>query len=148
MIGFLGEAYLWIKALHIISVIAWMAGMLYLPRLFVYHCAAEAGSDQSETFKVMERRLLRAIINPAMAASWLFGLLLVAHLGAWSEPWMWAKFALLLGMQAVHGGLVRWQRDFATDANRHEAVYYRVMNEVPTLLMVGIVILIVVKPFA
>ena len=91
MEGFLGAAYLWIKALHVISVIAWMAGMLYLPRLFVYHCAAEPGSIQSETFKVMERRLLRAIVNPAMIASWLFGLMLVAHLGAWNQGWMQAS---------------------------------------------------------
>ena len=148
MAGFLGEAYLWVKALHIISVIAWMAGMLYLPRLYVYHCDAEPGSVQSETFKVMERRLLRAITNPAMIASWLFGLLLVAHLEAWGEPWMLAKFAMLLGMQIVHAGYARWRRDFAADENRHDHRFYRIMNEVPTLLLIGIVIVIVVKPFA
>ena len=148
MAGFLGEAYPWIKALHIISVIAWMAGMLYLPRLYVYHCAAEAGSTQSETFKVMERRLLRAITNPAMIAAWIFGLMLVAHLDAWGEPWMLGKFALLLGMQLIHAGFARWRRHFAADANRHDQRFYRIMNEVPTLLLVGIVILIVVKPFA
>ena len=148
MAGFLGEAYLWVKALHIISVIAWMAGMLYLPRLYVYHCDAEPGSVQSETFKVMERRLLRAITNPAMIASWLFGLLLVAHLEAWTEPWMLAKFAMLLGMQAVHIAYSRWRRHFAVDENRHDHRFYRFMNEVPTLLLIGIVIVIVVKPFA
>ena len=148
MAGFLGEAYLWVKALHIISVIAWMAGMLYLPRLYVYHCAAEPGSVQSETFKVMERRLLRAITNPAMIAAWILGLMLVAHLDAWSEPWMHAKFAMLLGMQLIHAAFARWRRHFANDANRHDDRYYRMMNEVPTVLLIGIVIVIVVKPFA
>ncbi len=145
--GFLGDGYLWVQALHVISVIAWMAGMLYLPRLYVYHCAAETGSAQSETFKVMERRLLRAIINPAMIASWLFGLMLVAHLEAWGEGWMHAKFALLLAMQLIHAGYARWRRHFAADANRHGEGFYRVMNEVPTVLMIGIVILVIVKPF-
>ena len=145
--GFLGDAYLWVKALHVISVIAWMAGMLYLPRLYVYHCDAEPGSAQSETFKVMERRLLRAIVNPAMLASWLFGLMLVADLEAWGEGWMHAKFALLIGMQAVHAGYARWRRHFAEDANRHSTRFYRIMNEVPTVFMIGIVILVIVKPF-
>jgi putative membrane protein len=111
MVGFLGgDGYLWVKALHIIAVIAWMAGMLYLPRLYVYHCTAEAGSVQSETFKVMERRLLRAITNPAMIASWVLGLLLAAHLDAWGETWFQGKLALLLGMQLIHAGYARWRR--------------------------------------
>ena len=147
MEGFLGGLYLWVKALHVISVIAWMAGMLYLPRLYVYHCAAEPGSVQSETFKVMERRLLRAIINPAMIASWLFGLLLVAHLGAWGQGWMLAKFGCLAGMQLVHAGYARWRRDFERDENRHPHKFYRVMNEIPTVLLVLIVILVIVQPF-
>jgi putative membrane protein len=147
MSGFLGEWYLWVKALHAIAVIAWMAGMLYLPRLYVYHCEAEAGSVQSETFKVMERRLLRAIIDPAMAAAWILGLMLVTHLDAWSEPWMLTKFALVIAMSAFHGNLSRWRRDFEKDANRHTQKFYRYMNEVPTLLMIGIVILVIVKPF-
>ena len=147
MEGFLGAAYLWIKALHVIRVIAWMAGMLYLPRLFVYHCAAEPGSIQSETFKVMERRLLRAIVNPAMIASWLFGLMLVAHLGAWNQGWMLAKFALLIGMQLVHAGYARWRRQFERDENPHADRFYRFMNEVPTLLMIFIVVLVIVQPF-
>ena len=147
MSGFLGAAYPWIKALHIIAVIAWMAGMLYLPRLYVYHCAAAPGSVQSETFKVMERRLLRAIINPAMIAAWGFGLLLVADQNLWLAPWMHGKFALLLGMQLIHAAFARWRRHFAADANRHAARFYRIMNEVPTALMVGIVILVVVRPF-
>lgn len=146
--GFLGEWFLVVKALHIVSVIAWMAGMLYLPRLFVYHCDAAPGSEQSETFKVMERRLMRAIMNPAMMATWLFGLMMVAHLEAWTETWMLAKFALIVGMQICHDSFSRWRRAFAEDANRHGARFFRVMNEVPTVLMIGIVFMIVLKPFA
>ncbi len=147
MAGFLGDAYSWVKALHIISVIAWMAGMLYLPRLYVYHCTAEPGSKQSETFKIMERRLLKAITTPAMIASWLFGLMLMVNLEAWTEPWFHAKLTLLIGMQIVHGALSRWRKGFEKDENRHSETYYRYMNEVPTLLMIGIVIFVVVKPF-
>jgi len=139
--------YEWIKALHIIAVIAWMAGMLYLPRLFVYHCEAEPGSQQSETFKVMERRLLKAIINPAMIAAWLLGLWLVWSAGWYSAGWMHAKFALALAMSAVHGLFVRYVRAFAEDRNRRSQRFYRIVNEVPTLLMIAIVILVVVKPF-
>lgn len=139
--------YEWIKALHIIAVIAWMAGMLYLPRLMVYHCAAEIGSVQSETFKVMERRLLKAIINPAMIVTWLAGLWLVYEGGWYKAGWFHAKFALVLAMSAMHGFLVRWVRDFAEDRNTRPARFYRIANEVPTLLMIGIVILVVVKPF-
>ena len=138
---------LWLKAFHVIAVIAWMAGMLYLPRLFVYHCEAEAGSKQSETFKVMERRLLRAIINPAMIVSWVLGLWL-----AWSQQqfgfgWLQAKLMLVLVLSALHGLLSRWVRDFAADRNAHSQRFYRIINEVPTLLMIGIVILVIVKPF-
>lgn len=139
--------YDWLKALHVISVIAWMAGMLYLPRLYVYHCEATPGSKESETFKVMERRLLKAIINPAMGATWIFGVS-IAWLGHhWDQPWFWAKVALVLGMQGAHGGLVHWQRAFAEDRNIHSQRFYRFVNEVPTLLMIGIVILVIVKPF-
>ncbi len=147
MVGFLGESYLWVKALHVIAVIAWMAGMLYLPRLYVYHVDAAPGSTQAETFKVMERRLLRFIINPAMLASWALGLALVAHLDAWGEGWMHGKFALLLGMQLIHVGFARWRGQFAADANRHDARFYRIVNEVPTVPMIGIVLLVVVRPF-
>ena len=147
MIGFLGEAYLWVKALHIIAIIAWMAGMLYLPRLFIYHCAAEPGSVQSETFKVMERRLLRAIINPAMVLAWVLGLALVTNLGAWGEPWMHAKFAAVIGLSTIHGYFSRCQRDFDNDDNRHSARFYRYMNEIPTVLMIAIVLLVVLRPF-
>jgi putative membrane protein len=144
----LAEWYPWVKAFHIISVMAWMAGMLYLPRLYVYHCDAAPGSPQSETFKVMERRLLRAIINPAMIAAFVFGGLLIATPGVvdWSQAWPWLKSALVISMTAVHGFLSRWRRMFAVDANRHTAGFYRAINEVPTVLLVSIVILVVVKP--
>ena len=139
--------YDWIKAFHIIAVIAWMAGMLYLPRLFVYHCNAERGAVQSETFKVMERRLLKAIINPAMIASWLLGLWL-AWLGSWAwAHWFQGKFALAIVMSGVHGMLARYVRDFAADQNRHSEKFYRIINELPTLLMIGMVLLVVLKPF-
>jgi putative membrane protein len=139
--------YLWLKALHIIAIIAWMAGMLYLPRLFVYHCEAAVGSVQSETFKVMERRLLRAIINPAMIASWVLGLWLAWSGNFLSAPWLHGKLVLVLAMSAVHGMLARWTKDFGADRNRHSQRFFRIMNEVPTLLMIGIVILVVIKPF-
>ena len=139
--------YEWLKAFHIIAVIAWMAGMLYLPRLFVYHCEAEVGSKQSETFKVMERRLLKAIINPAMMVTWVLGLWLV-YLGGWEKSgWMHAKFALVLILSGFHGWLVGMWRGFAEDRNQRSQKFYRIINEVPTLLMIGIVILVVVKPF-
>jgi putative membrane protein len=139
--------YLWIKALHVIAVISWMAGMLYLPRLFVYHCKAEIGSPQSETFKVMERRLLRAIINPAMIIAWLAGLTLV-WLGEWYwHGWFQLKFVLVLILSGVHGLFSRWVKDFAADRNRRSQKFYRIINEVPTVLMIGIVILVILKPF-
>jgi putative membrane protein len=139
--------YPWLKALHVVAIIAWMAGMLYLPRLFVYHCAAEPGSVQSETFKIMERRLLRAIINPAMVASWGLGLWLAWDGGWFRFGWLQTKLVLVVGLSGVHGLLVRWVRDFAADQNQHSQKFYRIINEVPTILMIGIVILAVVKPF-
>jgi putative membrane protein len=139
--------YPWFKALHVIAVIAWMAGMLYLPRLFVYHCAAAPGSAQSETFKVMERRLLRAIINPAMVVTWAVGLWLAWEGGWFGSGWFHAKFVLVLALSAVHGVLSAHVRAFAEDRNHRSQTFYRVLNEVPTLLMIGIVILVVVKPF-
>jgi putative membrane protein len=139
--------YLWLKALHVIAVIAWMAGMLYLPRLFVYHCEAEAGSKQSETFKVMERRLLRAIINPAMIATWVVGLWLAIEGGFFRSGWLHAKIALVVILSGVHGLLARWTREFAEDRNVHSQRFYRIVNEIPTLLMIGTVILVIVKPF-
>lgn len=140
-------AYLWVKALHIVAVITWMAALLYLPRLFVYHADAPQGSDRSEMLKVMERRLLRAIINPAMIASFVFGLWAVWLGQWWDHPWFIAKFALVILLTAVHGFLARWRKDFERDANLRPARFYRMVNEVPTVLMIGIVILVVVKPF-
>ena len=137
----------WLKAFHIIAVIAWMAGMLYLPRLFVYHAAADVGSIQSETFKVMERRLLRAIMNPAMIATWVLGLWLAYELGLWRSGWLHAKFLLVFLMSGVHGMLSRHVKDFAADKRRKSAKFFRILNEVPTVLMILIVILVVVKPF-
>jgi protoporphyrinogen IX oxidase len=139
--------YEWIKAFHVIAVIAWMAGMLYLPRLFVYHCDAKPGSAQSETFKVMERRLLRAIINPAMIAVWALGLWLAWDGGLYRAGWLQAKIVLVLVLSGLHGMLVRWARDFAQDHNQHSQRFYRIINEVPAVLMGVIVILAVVKPF-
>ena len=141
------DLYPWLKAFHIIAVIAWMAGMLYLPRLFVYHAKTQPGSEASETFKVMERRLLRAIVNPAMIAAWALGLAMAWQHDLWGEGWFHGKLALLLGMQLVHAGLARWRRHFANDENRHSERFYRIVNEVPTVLLIGIVILAVVKPF-
>ena len=141
------EPYCWIKAFHIIAVIAWMAGMLYLPRLFVYHAVAKVGSERSETFKVMERRLLKAIINPAMIATWLLGAWL-AWSGGWlAAPWFYAKLALVLVLSGLHGYLAAIVKQFAADQNPHSQKYYRIVNEIPTVLMIFIVLLAVVKPF-
>jgi putative membrane protein len=144
--------YDWVKAFHIIAVIAWMAGMLYLPRLFVYHVSAEKGSRQSETFKVMERRLLRGIINPAMIATVVFGVWLAwlgpdSRYGWFASGWLWAKIVLVLALSGAHGLFVRWTRDFATDRNQHSEKFYRIINEVPTVIMIVIVLLVVLKPF-
>jgi len=139
--------YPWLKAFHVIAVMSWMAGMLYLPRLFVYHCEAERGSRQSETFKVMERRLLRGIINPAMVVSWALGLWMVYDGGWISAHWLHWKLLLVVALSAMHGMLARWTGDFAADRNRRSERFYRLMNEVPAVLMVGIVILVVIKPF-
>ena len=150
MSAWLAAAYPWLKALHIIAVIAWMAGLLYLPRLFVYHAAAAPGSEQSETFKTMERRLLKAIMTPAMIATWLFGLAMIWSMGLAAfkaSGWLHAKLLLVLAMSAMHGVMSRWQADFAADRNRHPQKFFRIANEIPTLLMILIVILAVVKPF-
>jgi len=144
------DAYLWFKALHIISVIAWMAGLLYLPRLFVYHAAAERGSVQAETFKVMERRLYRAIMTPAMILSLIFGgaLLGVPGVVDWSgDVWLWVKLASLVCLLAAHGMMGRWRRALAEDRNTRSARFFRLANEVPTLIMILVVIMVVVKPF-
>jgi putative membrane protein len=138
---------LWLKALHILTVIAWMAGMLYLPRLFVYHSEAPVGSPMSETFKVMERRLLKGIINPSMMVVFITGPLLAYLTDYWQSPWLQIKFALALGLGALHGYFARCVKTFASDANLHGATFYRVLNEVPTVLMILIVLLVVLKPF-
>ncbi len=138
---------LWVKALHVIAIIAWMAGMLYLPRLFVYHADAPKGSDVSETFKVMERRLLRAIVNPSMILVFLTGFTLVYLTEDWRAGWWQAKFILVLGLAGLHGYFARCVRTFADDANERPACFYRALNEAPTALMIVIVVLAVVKPF-
>jgi putative membrane protein len=141
--------YPWIKALHIVSMVAWMAGLLYLPRLFVYHADAPPGSPMAETFKIMERRLLRAIMNPAMIATYLFGILLAITPGVvdWHAGWIHAKLVLVLALTGYHHLLARWRKDFALDGNTRPARFYRIANEVPTLILIAIVILVVVKPF-
>ena len=140
--------YDWIKALHLIAVFSWMAGMLYLPRLYVYHANAKPGSELSETLKIMERRLLRAIINPAMIASYLFGgWMLARNPDLLHQPWMHAKLTMALGMTLVHAFLARTRRHFAADRNTRSARFYRFINEVPTVLMIGILIMVIVRPF-
>jgi len=139
----------YVKAFHVIAIIAWMAGLLYLPRLFVYHAASVKGSEQSETFKVMELRLLRFITTPAMVASWILGLIL-AFSGVidWkADGWFHAKLALVILVSVFHGACAKWTKDFAADRNTHDARFYRIVNEVPTFLMIGIVILVIVRPF-
>ncbi len=146
---FLIAHYDWIKALHVISVIAWMAGLLYLPRLFVYHADTEPGSDKSETFKIMERRLLRAIMNPAALLSLVFGgaMLAVLSPGVWEEGWVYVKLGCVAGLAVSHEIMAKAQRAFAADRNEKSARYYRFLNEAPTVLMIVLVIMVVVKPF-
>jgi putative membrane protein len=141
--------YPWIKVMHILSVIAWMAGLLYLPRLYVYHAGAVPGSDQSETFKVMERRLLRGIMHPAMVGTYLFGIALAATPGvvAWNQGWIYVKLALVAGLTWFHVLLARWRHDFAADRNQRRARFYRFINEVPTLILIAILVMVVVRPF-
>jgi len=141
--------YPWVKALHILSVIAWMAGLLYLPRLFVYHAAARPGSDESNTFKVMERRLLRGIMHPAMAGTYVFGVALAATPGVvdWSAGWFYGKLAGVMGLTVMHLRLAQWRAAFAADRNLRSQRFYRFINEVPTLLLILIVVMVVVRPF-
>lgn len=140
------DLYLWLKAVHIMAVISWMAGLFYLPRLMVYHADCETGSQQSETFKVMERRLLKAIMTPAMIASWILGLAVAYGYGYFVDGWFHAKLAVVFLLSGYHGLLARHVRIFAGDGNRHSSRYYRVINEIPTLAMVAIVVLVVLKP--
>ena len=144
-----GDAYLWIKGLHVISVIAWMAGLLYLPRLYVYHVDAEPGSDKSETFKIMERRLMRGILNPSMMASVIFGLIMVydSSPAIWQAGWFHAKLTAVIAMLVMHVFCGKWRRAFAEDRNTHSGRFYRFMNEVPAVLMVVIVLMVIVQPF-
>lgn len=148
-----GGVYAWVKAFHVIAAIAWMAGLLYLPRLMVYHCAAVPGSVQSETFKVMERRLLRGIMTPAMILTWGLGLWLALSAGFFASFWSLGSFwfvgkgAAVVALSAFHGWAARWVKDFAADKNRRTARFYRWANELPTVLMIAIVILVIVKPF-
>ena len=145
----LTSVYPWIKALHIISIIAWMAGLLYLPRLFVYHASVDTGSERAETFKLMERRLLRAIMNPAMIAAYVFGVLLLLTPGIvdWSAGWIYVKLVLIAALTVAHHLYALWYKAFARDQNMRSSRFYRWWNEVPTLLMIGIVIMVAAKPF-
>jgi len=147
--SWLAPYYLVIKSFHIISVVAWMAGLLYMPRLFVYHADAPVGSPMAETFKVMERRLLRGIMNPAMMGAYIFGLALLSIPGIvdWHAGWIYAKLTLVAGLTVFHHLLGYWRKDFAADRNRRPARFYRMVNELPTLALIAIVILVVVKPF-
>ncbi|HJU15118.1 MAG TPA: protoporphyrinogen oxidase HemJ [Stellaceae bacterium] len=149
MTGWLVGAYPWIKALHVLAVIAWMAGLLYLPRLFVYHATVRTGSEASETFKTMERRLERAIMTPAMIATWLFGLILAGTPGLvdWRMEWLPVKLGFVAALTLFHFWMRRCRLFFAADRNRHSARFYRIINELPTLALIAIVILVVVKPF-
>lgn len=145
---FLTEHYRWLLAFHVIAVISWMAGMLYLPRLFVYHVDAPKGSQQSETFKIMEKKLLRLIINPAMGATFLFGILMLCANPALLEaPWMHMKLASVLLLSGLHGLFAKTVKIFARDENTRPAKFYRIVNEIPAALMVIIVIMVIVRPF-
>ena len=149
MNAWLVDVYPWIKSFHIISMVAWMAGLLYLPRLYVYHAIAPVGSNRSETFKIMERRLHRGIMTPALIATWGFGLVLAGTPGIvnWRMGWIWAKLALVAALTAFHLALSRWRDAFSTNSSVHSARFFRIVNELPTLAMIGIVLLVVVKPF-
>jgi protoporphyrinogen IX oxidase len=142
-------AYPWLKALHIVAVIAWMAGLLYLPRLFVYHAGVPAGSNRAAMLQIMERRLLYGIMTPAAIMTYGFGLLLAAIPGvvAWRQGWIWAKLALVAGLTVFHLLLAHWRRGLAAGKDPHTQRFYRIVNEVPTILMIAIVVLVVLKPF-
>jgi putative membrane protein len=142
-----GSAYLWVKAVHVIAIISWMAGLLYLPRLFVYHTGVKPRSEASETFKIMERRLIKAIMTPAMVLAWTLGLIMAVDNGLFSQGWFHIKLACVVAMTAAHFFLARCKNDFAADRNTRPEKFYRIINEVPTLLMIVIVIVVIVKPF-
>jgi putative membrane protein len=138
---------LWIKAAHVFFVISWMAGMLYLPRLFVYHTETRPGAADYDRFVTMEKRFMRIIINPAMIGTWVFGLWLASVQGVWSDGWFHAKLFLVLVLSGLHGLLSRWRRDFEGGRNTRSARFYKIVNEVPAVLLIGILILVIVKPF-
>ncbi len=143
----MSNPYLWLKVLHILAVISWMAGMLYLPRLFVYHVEAPHGSGQAQTFVTMERRLMRAIMLPALLVTWITGLTLAVQAGFLHAGWFHTKFALVIALSALHGYFAKISKDLAEDRNRRGSRFFRIVNEVPAILMAGIVILVVFKPF-
>ena len=148
MMDFLSDYYLWIKSLHIISVISWMAAMLYLPRLFVYHAATKPGSEMSETFKVMERKLLRIILNPAMCLAWVFGILMIiADPSIFENGWMHVKATCIILITGLHHGYVRWFKAFDRDENQKSEKFFRIVNEIPAVLMMVIVFMVILKPF-
>ena len=147
MTGFMGQAYIWVLIIHILSIITWMAGLFYLPRLFVYHAQANATGEPAETFKVMERRLLKAIMNPSMIVAWVLGLALALHIGAFAQGWFHAKLLLVVIMSIQHMAMGKWRKDFEADRNKHDHKFYRVMNEVPTVTLILVVILVKAKPF-
>ena len=139
--------YLWLKAFHVMSVMAWMAGLFYLPRLFVYHCQQEKGSHTSETLKTMERKLLKMIMNPAMMASWIFGLVIAIQIDAFTQGWFHVKLLMVVAMTVFHIFLGKWRKDFEVDQNQRDERFFRLINEIPTLLMVIIVLMVIIKPF-
>jgi putative membrane protein len=147
MTGFLGQAYIWVLIIHILSIITWMAGLFYLPRLFVYHAQANATGEPAETFKVMERRLLKAIMNPSMIVAWVLGLALALHLGAFAQGWFHAKLLLVVIMTVLHMAMGKWRKDFEANRNTHGHKFYRIMNEVPTVTLILVVVLVKAKPF-
>ncbi len=149
MMAWLTDAYPWFKVAHIVSVISWMAGLLYLPRLFAYHVGVAPGGEASETFKIMERRLLRGIMNPAMGGTYVFGILLVIVQGPalWQSGWFHAKLCFVIVLTVLHHMMAAWRKDFAADRHRRSARFYKIMNEVPAILMIGIVIFVVARPF-
>ena len=141
--------YPWTKSFHVIAMVAWMAGLFYLPRLYVYHCDTKPGSPESERFKVMEWRLLKQIINPAMIVTWVFGVLLMLTPGVidWSAPWWHVKLAAVLLMSGFHGAASKWRQEFMEDRNTKSQRFYRIANEVPTVLLMVIVIMVIARPF-
>jgi putative membrane protein len=147
MTGFLGQAYIWVLIIHVISIVTWMAGLFYLPRLFVYHAQAEATGEPAETFKVMERRLLKAIMNPSMIVAWVLGLALALHIGAFAQGWFHAKLLLVVVMSVLHMAMGKWRKDFEANRNKHDHKFYRIMNEVPTVALVLVIVLVKAKPF-